>query len=105
MPYLDDDINYEWSNTYNALLRHFERKEDHYYYIRRIDLHMIQEFMLVRGSVGPVTFDGLRRVRLHLEKQGKDADFDLKVKIAFNTVVEQYGRISGTNCDELIFLL
>lgn len=76
MPYLDDNIDIEWTNTYNALLRHFERSEKQYYYIRRIDLFMIYDFMSTRNSVEPVKKEDLERIRTIIEQPGINREFD-----------------------------
>ena len=94
MPYLDDDTNIEWTNTYNALLRHFERLERQYYYIRRIDLYMIYDFMSVRNSVGPVRKEDLEKIRTVIEQPGINSEFDLKVKKEFDLVVELFIKLN-----------
>lgn len=94
MPYLDDDMNIEWTNTYNALLRHFDRSEMQYYFIRRIDLYMIFDFMNTRKSVGPVKKEDLERIRTIIEHSRKNRDFDIKVIEELNKVISLFDKLS-----------
>lgn len=94
MPYLDDNIDIKWTNTYGALLRHFERTENQYYYIRRIDLYMIYDFMSTRNSVDPVKKEDLERIKTIIEHPGINREFDVKVKKEFEEVMDLFMKLN-----------
>lgn len=104
MPYLDNDVCVAWTNTYNSIIKHFERTEVQYYYIRRLDLFMLIDFMRARKSVEPVSISDLERIREIIATPGTKPDFDSKVKFEYNNVIDQYIQISSENLDSLKFI-
>ena len=104
MPYLDDDENIKFEKTFYAILKHFKRREKQYYYIRRIDLHMIYEFISTRNSVEPIKVDDLEYIKSVLLNDNLMPEFNNKVKKEYNEVVDLYNKYSGANIDQINIL-
>lgn len=93
MPF--EDNGGDWPNTLNAFLRHFHSLKIEQYYLRRIDLLTLYQFMESRGSIKPMTKD----ILLELEEMVFHPsfcipEFQQKIEEMFYIVKEKFEELS-----------
>ena len=93
MPFKDEGG--DWSNTLYAFLRHFRSSKIEQYFLRRIDLLTLYQFMDSRNSVNPVTtdvLDELERLVFH-PLFNPDPKFQQKIEETFQMVKEKFAEL------------
>ncbi|MGN9097806.1 DUF4062 domain-containing protein [Flintibacter porci] len=98
MPFEDDGGN--WPNTLNAFLRHFNSEKKEQYYLRRIDLLTLYQFMESRRAIKPMTKDILLKLEyMVLHPRFNQPDFQPKIEAMFHKVKEKFEELSSDcNC-------
>lgn len=95
IPY-SDDISCEWVGSLKAFQRHFQSTNIEHFYLRRIDLVTMRQFMEYRKSVGPLS----KEILLFFE----DQVYHPKIRVDNNEfqaqIEEEYERVKKT-FDEL----
>lgn len=93
MPFKDEGD--DWPNTLNAFLRHFRSSKIEQYFLRRIDLLTLYQFMDSRNSVNPVTteiLEELERLVFH-PIFTHEPEFQQKTEEAFRMVKEKFREL------------
>lgn len=97
LPYFDNGKD-EWSNTLKAFIRHFKSGKIEQYYLWRIDLVTMMQFMETRKSVGMLSKEILTDIEICINNPpvSRYVDFQNKVEEAFGEIKEMYERIGNS---------
>ena len=98
-PYVDDETS-KWEGTLKAIERHFDNSDIGHYFMRRIDLFTICEFMNSRKNVGPVTEDFLKRISNNMDsctwsKHPDYIEYDKKIRDELDKVKTTYYMLTS----------
>ena len=66
LPFRDNN-QMKWEGTLRAFLRHFDSDDVEHYYLRRIDLLTMKQFIEARGKVEPLTEELIKKLRTLIE--------------------------------------
>lgn len=93
MPFKDEGG--DWPNTLNAFLRHFRSSKIEQYFLRRIDLLTLYQFMDSRNSVNPVTKEVLEELEnlVLLPPFSHEPEFQQKTEETFQMVKEKFAEL------------
>ena len=91
-----DDITTEWDGPLQAFMRHFSSSDTEHYYLRRIDLVTMRQFMDFRGKRGPMNDSILEQIEQYIEKtpHGANQDYQKLVHEEFIKVKETYEKLA-----------
>lgn len=94
LPYRDD-ASIGWDGSLRAFLRHFSSMDIEHYYLRRIDLVTMRQFMEYRGKREPLTDEILKQIESWIENvpQGADEEYKALVKEEFQRLREVFLKI------------
>ncbi len=97
LPY-GDDASVGWDGSLRAFQRHFSRKDTEHYYLRRIDLITMRQFMQFRKNRGPLTDEILKQFDAWLEEtpHGVNQEYQALVTEEFQRLKETY---KGLGCN------
>ncbi len=94
LPYRDD-ASIGWDGSLRAFLRHFSSMDIEHYYLRRIDLVTMRQFMEYRGKREPLTEEILELFGTWLEKfpRGANQEYQVLVSEEYQRLKEAYMKI------------
>lgn len=95
LPFLDSGKT-DWSNTLKAFIRHFESTGIEQFFLRRIDLVTMLQFIESRKATGPLTQDMLEHFGCLVSNpivKNKE-DFQKKIERALNDLQLKYNEIN-----------
>lgn len=90
LPY-SDDATVGWEGSLRAFLRHFASTDLEHYYLRRVDLITMRQFMNYRGNRGPVTELKLDQIESYINVIPRGADPTYQA-----LVFEEFQRVKDT---------
>lgn len=95
LPY-KDDIEIDWVGTLRAFVRHFESKNREHYFLRRIDLTTVLQFMDARQKTEPLSKETLERLEYLVNNPSVTdfPEFQSKIEDAFIAVRNAWKKYS-----------
>ena len=94
LPY-NDDIAMDWGGSLRAFQRHFFSREMEHYYLRRIDLLTMRQFIENRGKREPLNEDILEALEAKVNNppKGSDEEYQKLVQDEFLKLKQVYMAI------------
>lgn len=95
LPY-NDNIAMDWGGSLRAFQRHFFSREMEHYYLRRIDLLTMRQFIEMRGKREPLTEDILKALEAKINNppKGSDEEYQKLVQDEFQRLKQVYIAIN-----------
>lgn len=91
LPY-SDDISIVWNGTLKAFIRHFGSNSAEHYYLRRIDILTMMQFIKHRQSAHPLTEEGLLLLesRVNNPPIKTSPEYQRDIEVEFDKLKEAY---------------
>lgn len=90
LPY-SDDVTIDWEGSLRAFQRHFSSVDIEHYYLRRVDLVTMRQFMEHRGKRYPLTDEIIEQFGMWLEQVPQGANKEYQ-----ELVIKEYQRLRET---------
>lgn len=94
-PFFDDNQR-AWKGTLEAILRHFKSLDENHYFLRRIELLTMQQFIQGRNTVDPLTEEIIAELSTLISNsphKNQYTEFQKKIETAFENLKSVYNQL------------